>query len=180
MSTLRNICNEELTEILRAHGRYLLTEGKEGVCADLSNTDLTNRLLDYTNLSYANLSYAVLNSAHMNNSKLVRANLNNASLINTDLSDSILREADLQYATIYNTNLDRADLRNIKNKEIFMCPLPGSFDYGCDGYIRIGNIAKNAIEWLCTNNINIFSVYTKEEKKKYVGWFYSVLERSSE
>ena len=93
---------EELDEILLAHEKWLESDGKGGVRADLSGANLRNADLRNADLSNANLSYANLRGANLRNADLSYANLRGANLRNADL-----RNADLSYA-----NLNSADLRN--------------------------------------------------------------------
>ena len=108
---------EELDEILLAHEKWLESDGKGGVRADLSGANLRNADLRNADLSNANLSYANLRNADLSNANLSYANLRGANLRNADLSyanlrGANLRNADLRNADLSYANLNSADLRN--------------------------------------------------------------------
>ena len=86
---------EELDEILLAHEKWLESDGKGGVRADLSGANLRNADLRNADLSNANLSYANLRGANLRNADLSYANLNSADLRNADLSG-----ANMDYAVL--------------------------------------------------------------------------------
>ena len=86
---------EELDEILLAHEKWLESDGKGGVRADLSGANLRNADLRNADLSNANLSYANLRNADLSNANLSYANLNSADLRNADLSG-----ANMDYAVL--------------------------------------------------------------------------------
>jgi len=84
---MRTIDKEELKEILRKHGEWLIDPNK-GERANLRYADLSYADLSYADLSYADLSYADLSYA----------NLRSANLRYADLSYANLRSANLSYA----------------------------------------------------------------------------------
>ena len=71
---------EELDEILLAHEKWLESDGKGGVRADLSGANLRNANLRNADLRNADLSYANLNSADLRNADLSGANMDYAVL----------------------------------------------------------------------------------------------------
>ena len=87
---LREISDEELSEILAAHKLWLDTDGKDGKQADLSG---------------ANLHQAKLKEAKLERSNLEGANLEGAELQGADLHGANLRNADLQNAHLATANL---------------------------------------------------------------------------
>ena len=111
MYVMKKIAEEELYRTLELHQKWL--EGKpDGVCADLSDTDLS-----YTNLNGVDLRYA---------------NLSGADLSHTDLSDSDLSNADLTAANLFDSCLIDTKLDNVMvdNETLFFdlqCPEEGSF-----------------------------------------------------
>ena len=86
---------EELDEILLAHEKWLESDGKGGVRADLSGANLRNADLRNADLSNANLRGANLRNADLRNADLSYANLNSADLRNADLSG-----ANMDYAVL--------------------------------------------------------------------------------
>ncbi len=121
---------EELDEILLAHKKWLESDGKGGVRADLRGAnlrganlrgadlrgaDLRNADLSYTDLrnadlSNADLSYTDLIGADLSYTDLRGANLRNADLSYTDLRGADLRGADLSYTDLRGVNMDYAVL----------------------------------------------------------------------
>ena len=86
---------EELDEILLAHEKWLESDGKGGVRANLSYANLRGANLRNADLSYANLRGANLRNADLRNADLSYANLNSADLRNADLSG-----ANMDYAVL--------------------------------------------------------------------------------
>jgi uncharacterized protein YjbI with pentapeptide repeats len=104
---------EELKEILKKHRDW--QDGIGGVCADLSDADLSDVNLRRANLSDADLSDANLRRANLRRANLRRADLSEAdlrraNLSDADLSDANLRRADLSEADLSDANLSGADL----------------------------------------------------------------------
>lgn len=95
--------NQELSKILQKHSRWLLRED-EGVCADLSDTDLHNADLSGTDLRFADL----------HNVNLYDANLRGANLSDADLNDANLYDANLSGADLSDANLSGANLGGAK------------------------------------------------------------------
>ena len=98
-TTMRNITEEELNEILRKHELWL--NGKDGgkranLCgANLRRANLIGANLFIANLSGADLSEANLRGADLSGADLSGANLSGANLIEADLSEANLSGADL-------------------------------------------------------------------------------------
>ena len=136
---LREISKEALAKILEAHRKWVESEGKEGVKADLSRANLQEADLVGANLQEANLSYANLQGANLpgganlkgadflganlkgarlsgatlHKTLLLRANLDDANLIGADLSGANLTEAQLQGARLFAVKgLAEATLQN--------------------------------------------------------------------
>ena len=108
---------EELDEILLAHKKWLESDGKGGVRADLRGADLRGANLRGANLSGANLSGADLSYTDLRGANLRGADLRGANLIGADLSYTDLRGADLRGADLRN-----ADLRGV-NMDYAVLPL---------------------------------------------------------
>ena len=89
---------EDLQKILRLHGVWVRGDG--GVCADLSDANLSGANLIGANLSGANLSCANLRGANLSDADLSCANLRGA-----DLSDANLSCANLSFADLSGANL---------------------------------------------------------------------------
>ena len=138
---MKKISDEELRKVLNLHEKWLRGE-KNGVRADLSCTDLSNKDLSYTNLTAANLDYALLENSDLRCSFLNSTNFLGANLRNANLSDAILERANFLNACLTDVNLEGAylsnnilintDLSGVKYEEktkLFdlQCPEKGSF-----------------------------------------------------
>jgi uncharacterized protein YjbI with pentapeptide repeats len=142
---MRTITQQELTEILELHKKWLNNESG-GVRADLSYSDLSGSDLRDSNLRYSNLRnsnlrnsdlrdsnlrYSDLSYSDLSNSNLRGSDLINSDLRGSDLSGSNLRNSDLRGSDLSNSDLNRANLTNIKINEnttglTNLCP-DGSF-----------------------------------------------------
>ena len=96
----------KLKNILKLHSAYLTSSGKDGLCADLRETDLQG-----INLEGVNLQNAYLKGAKLQGADLRVANLQNANLTYTKLLAAKLRGTNLKYATLLGANLQDADLQ---------------------------------------------------------------------
>ena len=116
---------QELDDILAEHKDWVLSEGKSGTRADLSNANLYganlsnatlsnarlgNANLRDANLLEANLSNAYLSEAILSNAHVFHANLSHAWLSGANLSNAYLKDADLRNAMLLEANLSNADL----------------------------------------------------------------------
>jgi uncharacterized protein YjbI with pentapeptide repeats len=122
---MRTIDKEELKEILRKHGEWLIDPNKgeranlsyanlryaDLRCANLRYADLSYADLRCANLRYADLSYADLSYANLSYANLRYADLSCANLRYADLSYADLRYADLSYADLSYADLSYANLR---------------------------------------------------------------------
>ena len=77
---LREISEEELKEILEEHKKWVETEGKEGIQANLHNANLMEANLMEANLGGANLLEADLGGADLRGAILFGADLRGADL----------------------------------------------------------------------------------------------------
>ncbi len=91
---------EELDEILQAHKKWLESDGKEGLRANLCGANLCDADLCGADLRGANLRDADLCDADLCNADLRNADLRNADLRDADLRDADLRDADMDYAVL--------------------------------------------------------------------------------
>jgi uncharacterized protein YjbI with pentapeptide repeats len=105
--TLRKISKTELDQTIVNHNLWLKSNGQEGSCADLSNTNLRGAVLEG----------AVLEGAVLEGADLTYANLQVAYLIGADLRHTFLEKADFRGA-----ELRGADLRGTKlDRNILSC-----------------------------------------------------------
>lgn len=101
----RQISSSQLTDILEAHRKYLLSNEMDGEKADLSFTDLQN-----INLSESNLKYANLRGANLQNADLRETNLQKADLKETNLQKARLEKSNLHKANLFGAKLQMSDL----------------------------------------------------------------------
>jgi hypothetical protein len=106
---MRTIDKEELKEILRKHGEWLIDPNK-GERANLRYANLRYANLRYADLSYADLSFTNLSSANLRYANLRYADLRYANLRYADLSFTDLSYADLSFTDLRYANLRYADL----------------------------------------------------------------------
>ena len=116
---LREVSEDELKEILEAHGKWLESGGKEGRRAelratDLSGVDLRNANLSRADLQEADLSKAALDEANLSEATVFDANLTKAALHTADLTGADLRGANLQEARLIQTKLRETQLQGAK------------------------------------------------------------------
>jgi hypothetical protein len=100
----------ELDAILQEHKKWVATDGKAGIRADLNGAHLNGADLDRADLSRAQLDRADLNGAHLSRADLDEADLFGAYLLRTDLSDAGLFEAKLIGAHMNGVHLNNAYL----------------------------------------------------------------------
>jgi hypothetical protein len=124
---MREITHGQLWDILEVHKKWAESDGKEGVKANLRNTNLSEADLRRANLSNAdlsgaNLSRVYLSKANLRNADLrdadlseayiSKANLKGADLSSVDLCNAILSGANLSNVSLRNASLSHADLRD--------------------------------------------------------------------
>jgi hypothetical protein len=88
--TLRKISKTELDQILDDHRHWLESNGQEGSCADLSNTNLRGVVLEGADLQFAYLKDADLVGANLRGANLYSASLDGADLRGAKLDRNIL------------------------------------------------------------------------------------------
>ncbi len=96
----RDIPPDELQEILEQNRKWVESDKKEGVRADLSWGNLQKLLLDSANMQMADLWEANLQETHLAFANLQGALLFYANLQKATLNNAILREANLQDADL--------------------------------------------------------------------------------
>jgi len=102
---------EELGSMLDSHEKWLETEGKLGIKANLSHADLLGANLMGADLRRADLSGADLRAAFFSRAKLSGADLSKADLSGADLEGADLRRADLRRTYLLGADLEGANLR---------------------------------------------------------------------
>jgi hypothetical protein len=100
---MKTLTKEELMKIINDHQKWLAVKG--GICADLSDADLSGANLRRADLMRANLRGADLSDADLSGADLSFANLNCANLRGADLM-----RANLNYANLWRADLSDADL----------------------------------------------------------------------
>jgi len=127
------INGKTLREILDQHKVWIKSNGKEGICAnlsesDLSNTNLNGVMLCRANIMKVNFSNCVLQNSDLSEANLIKANLSLANLDGAILSDSNLKAADLSKADLTNANLARSDLSgaDLSDTELYKASLGGA------------------------------------------------------
>ncbi len=101
----------ELKEVLTKHKRWLDTDGKEGIRADLRKA-----ILQEADLHGLNLQAADLEGAHLSVADLMGTNLRLANLKRADLWMADLKDANLQGAELQGANL--ADVTNLTQTQV--------------------------------------------------------------
>ena len=125
-----------IREILEGHEIWIVSFGREGIKADLSDADLSDANLRGVDLRGADLSGAYLSGADLRSADLREANLRDAYLSGADLRDADLsgadlRSADLRGITLCGTCLPRSTFI-IFGEEYFISITNGEFvQAGC-------------------------------------------------
>ena len=100
----REVSQEELEQILKAHRKWVESDGKEGNQADLIKANL-----EKADLFQANLQEADLMGANLQGADLLVANLQKANLAGAQLQGANLNGANLRGAELKHTNLEGAE-----------------------------------------------------------------------
>lgn len=163
--------NQELSEILQKHSRWLLREDK-GVCANLrgailSHADLRGANLSGASLSDANLSVASLSDANLSGAILSHADLSDANLYNANLIDANLSDANLSFANLSGANLSSANLSfaNLSGASLRGASLRGASlsDANLRGAsLRGANLIGAKINWVNWHEANGLLVYSAQ------------------
>ena len=112
---LRDLSEEDLTQVLEEHEEWLKTENKEDppdalVGANLQKVNLTAVRLRKAALWRTDFQNANLDNADLSEANLFRANLQNARLGLADLREAILEKADLRKSYLGGADLSHANL----------------------------------------------------------------------
>ncbi len=114
-SSLKKITEEELREVIEAHGLWLLGDLKKGLRANLSGYDLSER-----DLNSVDLRFAVLERCNLTNARLGCARLDDADLKGADLTGASLRFANLACAGLSRAILTRTDFTGARLRESYL------------------------------------------------------------
>jgi len=114
------ITQGDLNRVLASHKKWLETNGKKEMKADLSRADLTDANLTDAKLTDGNLFMADLSGANLGRANLNRADLSDAKLNDANLFTADLIRANLSRAHLGRANLIGADLRWAKLGEAFL------------------------------------------------------------
>jgi uncharacterized protein YjbI with pentapeptide repeats len=116
-----------LEKTLNKHQLFMLTKGKEGERANLSNInfqeitlnnkDLRGALLDFTNFSDADLRWSTFKGSKLRNSKFDNAKLFKIDLEGANLRGSSLQQANLSEANLKYTKLSWSNLVGVSLKK---------------------------------------------------------------
>ena len=125
---LREVSEEELKQILAAHGLWLASDGKDYERADLTEINLQGANLEGAYLMDANLQGAYLMDANLQGANLGAANLEGAYLMDANLRQAILWGANLWEANLGGANLQGANLgrANLQKATLFGANLQGA------------------------------------------------------
>lgn len=111
---MQKISDKRLKEVIKLHQKWLIGE-KDGVQADLSNTNLSDKTLSEVNLSKALLKGADLSNSFLVGANFTGANLNGATFVHSDLRSAHfdcaeLQDTDFSDSRAYNTSYNGAIL----------------------------------------------------------------------
>lgn len=111
---MQRISDKRLKEVIKLHQKWLLGE-KDGVQADLSNTNLSDKTLSEVNLSKALLKGADLSNSFLVGANFTGANLNGATFVHSDLryahfDCAELQDTDFSDSRAYNASYNGAIL----------------------------------------------------------------------
>lgn len=107
---------KELKKILAEHKKWLKSDGKTGVKANLHGVELIEIDLWKANLQDADLGNANLTGANLQGANLSGANIEESFLRQANLTGTNLREANLQKADLQEADLTNADLDGVSLK----------------------------------------------------------------
>ena len=123
-----------IREILEGHEIWIISFGREGIKADLSDADLSDANLRGVDLRGADLSGADLRGADLRGADLSDADLSDANLRGVDLRGADLSGADLRGADLRGADLSDADLSdaNLRGVDLRGADLSGANLRGAD------------------------------------------------
>jgi hypothetical protein len=141
------ISARDLRTILENHQKWVDSEFKEGVRANLTNAQLSNVNLENVDLSFADISGAILTNAN-----LCGAQFSYADMTGVNLSYARASNASLFGATLLNANMSHATL----DGSLFESATLDNVNFGSASLIRvlfIGSTMKNAdFTWTSVQN----------------------------
>lgn len=114
-SSLKKITEEELRDVIAAHGRWLLGDLDKGCRASLSDYDLSNR-----NLASVDLRFAILDHCNLTDAVLEHARLDDADFVGANLTNASLRLASLARANLSRAILTRTDFTGARLRESYL------------------------------------------------------------
>jgi len=121
-----SITHNKLEKIIQQNQLFVVSRGKEGTRANLSNInfkeiilnnkDLRGAILDFSDFENADLRWSILQGAKLRNTKLdkaklFRVNLEGANLRGASLREASLSEANLKYTKFSWTNMEGSVLK---------------------------------------------------------------------
>jgi uncharacterized protein YjbI with pentapeptide repeats len=107
-----------IQEIIRAHMRWVSSDGGNGNRADFSHADLTRLNFKHADLSVALFTGAVLRETDFRNAFLSMANFQGADLAGADFSGADLRGASFVDAKLRSTNLTGTNLSPLEVRSV--------------------------------------------------------------
>lgn len=116
---LMKICKAELDNTIAQHEKWVASNGKEGVRADLSYSDLSDVNLEGSNLQQAIFAGAKLNRANLRRTNLkwtvfYYANLNETDISEADCYMAILIKAKMKYLIHNNTKFEHDGIKSFE------------------------------------------------------------------
>lgn len=160
MAEWRKITQEELSQVLAEHKKWIDSDGKEGAQADLSSCDLKD-----ANLQDANLQGTNLQGANLQDARFWAANLQGANFSGAILNGANLLDAELQNAGFMGANLGDAYLEGANLKQAFLrdANLRGAYCEGADfswAILQEANLCECKLQRaiLCGVNLSLSSL----------------------
>ena len=148
---MAKITQEELKEIIEAHGKWYWSNGKEGERANLARASLDGASLCGANLCGASLDGASLCGANLDGASLARANLCGANLARASLDGANLARASLCGANLARASLCGANLYGASLAGANLCG--ANLDKTYYQITRIGS--RNGITTYCLEDDNV-------------------------
>ena len=97
---------DKLSSILNEHKKWILSNAREGCCANFSNADLSDASLHNADLHHVDFTDANLSRANLSGAYLRDANFSGADFSGAYLSGSYLRDANFRGADLSRANLN--------------------------------------------------------------------------
>jgi len=122
--------HSKLEKIIQKNQLFVVSHGKEGARANLSNVnfkeiilnnkDLRGAILDFSDFENADLRWSILQGAKLRNTKLDKAKLFRVNLEGANLRGSSLREASLSEANLKYTKFSWANMEGSTLKKAYL------------------------------------------------------------